>query len=51
MSSLNNAPDIKPSSYQSPRIVTLGKAVKLIRESQCGPLKDGSQGWWYGPTS
>ena len=51
MSSLNNAPDIKPSSYQSPRIVTLGKAVKLIRESYYGTLKDGSGGWWYGPTS
>jgi hypothetical protein len=50
MSSLNNAPDIKPSSYQSPRIVTLGKAVKLIRQSPGGTLKDGSEGWWYGPT-
>jgi hypothetical protein len=49
MSSLNNTPEIKPSSYQSPRIVTLGKAVKLIRESHYGTLKDGSGGWWYGP--
>jgi hypothetical protein len=50
MSSLNNTPEIKPSSYQSPRIVTLGKAVKLIRQSPGGTLKDGSEGWWYGPT-
>jgi hypothetical protein len=45
MSSLNNTPEIKPSSYQSPRIVTLGKAVKLIRQSPGGTLKDGSEGW------
>ena len=49
MSSLNNTPEIKPSSYQSPRIVTVGKTVQLIRESHYGTLKDGSGGWWYGP--
>jgi hypothetical protein len=50
MSSLNNTSEIKPSSYQSPRIVTVGKAVKLIRGNNAGRLTDGSQGWWYGPT-
>ncbi len=49
MSSLNNTPEIKPSSYQSPRIVTLGKAVKLIRQDSSGQLKDGTGGWYvYG---
>jgi hypothetical protein len=49
MSSLNNTSEIKPSSYQSPRIVTVGKAVKLIRQQSSGQLKDGTEGWYvYG---
>jgi hypothetical protein len=46
MSSLNNTSEIKPSSYQSPRIVTVGKAVKLIRGSGSGRLTDANNGWY-----
>jgi hypothetical protein len=46
MSSLNNTSEIKPSSYQSPRIVTVGKAVKLIRGKGAGRLTDGINGWY-----
>ena len=46
MSSLNNTPEIKPSSYQSPRIVTVGKTVQLIRQASTGQLADGTGGWY-----
>ena len=46
MSSLNNTSEIKPSSYQSPRIVTVGKTVQLIRNDNIGKLKDGTGGWY-----
>jgi hypothetical protein len=46
MSSLNNTSEIKPSSYQSPRIVTLGKTVQLIRQDSTGQLVDGTGGWY-----
>jgi hypothetical protein len=46
MSSLNNTSEIKPSLYQSPRIVTVGKTVQLIRQDSTGKLLDGSGGWY-----
>jgi hypothetical protein len=46
MSSLNNTSEIKPSSYQYPRIVTVGKTVQLIRNDSSGQLKDGTGGWY-----
>jgi hypothetical protein len=32
--------------YEMPRLVTLGRATTLVRQSGQGQLRDGNGGWW-----